>query len=482
MSSTNESINDQCVKVLLVDDQDIVGAAVKMMLQDEEGIELMFCNDPAKVIEVANSFEPTVILQDLVMPGVDGISLVRFYRANKLTKEVPVIVLSSKEEADTKANAFASGANDYLVKFPDKLEVIARVKYHSAAYVHLLERNKAQNELAKANRFIRKTFGQYHSDDIVDIILESPDGTSMGGEKRMLTIVTTDLRGFTSTSEQLSAVDIVNMLNIYLEAMTEIILKYQGTIIEFIGDAILFVFGAPIAREDDPQRAIACALEMQNAMTDINDRNKQNGYPDLNMGIGINTGEAVVGNIGSRKRTKYDVIGHNVNLAYRIESYSVGGQTFISSSTYDHCSSILRIDSTNNIMQKGLKEPMTVSEVGGIGGEYNVYRPEIEDHILKPLDPPLTVDFVLVIDKHVNDKVHSGSLIKLDHTSAIIQTKTVASQFSNIKLAIIGSNQEKAHDLYAKIIECDTDNSEIKIQFTSVAPETRSYLDNLLES
>ena len=137
------------MKVLLVDDQEIVAAAVRNMLKDEPGIEFHSCSEPAKAIEMANEIEPTVILQDLVMPDVDGLTMVRFFRANEKTSEVPIVVLSSKEEAETKANSFASGANDYLVKFPDKLEVVARLRYHSKGYIALQERNKAYQILAK---------------------------------------------------------------------------------------------------------------------------------------------------------------------------------------------------------------------------------------------------------------------------------------------------------------------------------------------
>jgi adenylate cyclase len=234
--------------VLLVDDQPMVGEAVRRMLVTEQDIDFHYCQDPTQAVKVANRIRPTVILQDLVMPEIDGLTLVRYFRVNQVTQDVPLIVLSSKEEALTKAEAFALGANDYLVKLPDRLEVIARIRYHSKGYINFLERNEALQQLEKANRFIRETFGRYLSDDIVDTILESPEGASLGGEKRFVTIMMTDLRGFTSIGERLPAEDVVGIINIYLETMTEIILKYQGTIDEFIGDAILAIFGAPILR------------------------------------------------------------------------------------------------------------------------------------------------------------------------------------------------------------------------------------------
>jgi phosphoserine phosphatase RsbU/P len=128
--------------VLLVDDQAIVGRAIEQMLASERDIELHFCQNPFESIEKAASIRPTVILQDLVMPEVDGLTLVKFFRAHSATKETPLVVLSSTEDAKTKADAFALGANDYLVKLPDRLELIARIRYHSRAFRTLLERNE----------------------------------------------------------------------------------------------------------------------------------------------------------------------------------------------------------------------------------------------------------------------------------------------------------------------------------------------------
>lgn len=122
------------------------------MLAPESDIDFHFCTDPTKAIEKAREVFPTVILQDLVMPEIDGLTLVKFYRANPSTREVPLIVLSSKEEPLVKAQAFGLGANDYLVKLPDKIELIARIRYHSKAYIHLLERNEAYRQLEASQK------------------------------------------------------------------------------------------------------------------------------------------------------------------------------------------------------------------------------------------------------------------------------------------------------------------------------------------
>ena len=159
------SLTEYPIRVLLVDDQAIVGESVRRMLKPEPDITLQFCQDPTHAVSAAVEWSPTVILQDLVMPDIDGLDLVRFFRAHPRLKDIPLIVLSSKEEAVTKAEAFAHGANDYLVKLPDRVELVARIRYHSKGYVNLLQRNdayqallasqqKLANEVARAAEYV----------------------------------------------------------------------------------------------------------------------------------------------------------------------------------------------------------------------------------------------------------------------------------------------------------------------------------------
>jgi sigma-B regulation protein RsbU (phosphoserine phosphatase) len=148
------------IKVLLIDDQAIVGETIRRMLANEPNIAFEYCADPTEAIRRANDFGPTVILQDLVMPEVDGLTLVRFFRANPRTRDVPLIVLSSKEEPIIKAESFARGANDYLVKLPDRIELVARIRYHSRGYIALQERNEAYRRLAESRQQLANEMDQ----------------------------------------------------------------------------------------------------------------------------------------------------------------------------------------------------------------------------------------------------------------------------------------------------------------------------------
>jgi adenylate cyclase len=469
------------ITVLLIDDQPIIGEAIRRMLASEEDIIFHFCNDPTTAISKAAEVSPTVILQDLVMPEIEGLLLLRFFRVNPPTKDIPMIMLSSKEEAKIKAEAFALGANDYLVKLPDKVELIARIRYHSQGYINLLERNEAyktahnySQKLEKQNELIRKVFGRYLSDEIVANLLETPEGLKLGGERRKITILTSDLRGFTALSERISPEEVIQILNFYFEHMADVITKYQGTIDEFMGDGILVLFGAPTARYDDAARAIACAVEMQLAMASVNQKMQEWGLLALEMGIGINTGEVVVGNIGSEKRTKYGVVGNQVNLTYRIESFTSGNQIFISESTLKEAGSIVKLNGQKQVEMKGIKHPVTIYDVGGIGGPYNLFLSKEEEQFY-PLSKKILIQYKLLDGKSVSDTIFEATLSQLSAKGAKVRIKqkfeNAPLPLSNIKLNILNPDKSKiSEDVYAKVLEQVAETGSFYIRFTSVPP------------
>jgi len=340
-----------------------------------------------------------------------------------------------------------------------------------------------KKSLDMKSRFIKETFGKYLSDEIVSTILESPAGMQLGGDKRIATIMMTDLRGFTSIGERLPAESVVNMINIYLDVMTEIIMKYNGTIDEFIGDAILVIFGAPVQRPDDAQRAVACAIEMQIAMAEVNRRNKEAGYPEVSMGIGVNTGDIVVGNIGSSRRMKYGVVGKNVNLTSRIESYTTGGQTYISPATVEACSGLLRIDDQMDVTPKGVNNTITISLVGGIGGPFNVFLPEKKDLPLTSLKETLEMEFTVLAGKHASNDLYVGKINDFGMEETIVGAEIEVEKLDNLKITSLRiKGQFYKTDLYAKVIKViGKSPSQFRINYTSVPPESGEIMQKILK-
>jgi adenylate cyclase len=345
------------------------------------------------------------------------------------------------------------------------------------------------SHIARTAGDIRKTFGRYLTDEVVANLLESPQGLKLGGERRKVTIFTSDLRGFTALSEQLPPEEVVKILNFYLRQMTDVITHYGGTIDEFMGDGILVLFGAPIVREDDAKRAVACAVAMQLAMASVNEKMKEWGFPKLKMGIGINTGEVLVGNIGSDKRSKYAVIGSHVNLTYRIESYTVGGDILISEPTFKEVESIVRIDAQKEVKPKGVKEPITIYEVGGIGGEYNLFLSK-EEEIFLPLPEEICLKFhyALLDGKNISNSLFEGSLVKLSDKGAEVrsdnESQAVPEPLSNIKINLLTPNNptKASQDIYAKVLEKQTDKGNFCIRFTSLPPDIEAMFEKLYKS
>ena len=341
--------------------------------------------------------------------------------------------------------------------------------------------------LAHTASDIRKTFGRYLSDEIVTNLLENPEAQKLGGERCQLTILTSDLRGFTATSERISPEEVLKVLNFYLGRMTDVITRYQGTIDEFMGDGILVLFGAPIHREDDPQRAVACAVEMQLAMSEINQTVKTWGLPPLEMGIGIHTGEAIVGNIGSEQRTKYGVLGSAVNLTYRIESYTIGGQILISDQTLEAAGSMVIIDGQKQVKPKGVRSPITIHQVSAVGDLYNLALAKEEETLL-PLEEAILVKYSTLSDKHVGATCFQGQLVQLSEKGALVQPEpsadAVMQPLTNIKLNLfaMGESTVISEDVYAKVLEKPTAPDQFYIRFTAKPPAVDSQLNTLYQA
>ncbi|MBF0541008.1 MAG: HAMP domain-containing protein [Nitrospirae bacterium] len=348
-----------------------------------------------------------------------------------------------------------------LIYMRDSLKSMKHIQYLNA-------------ELEKRNNFIKEVFGRYLSDEIVTSIISTPKGLELGGKKQRLTIMMTDLRGFTGMSERLSPEAVVAILNNYLGVMTEIIIKYQGTIDEFIGDAILVIFGAPVWTVGHAVKAAACALSMQIAMQDVNKWNRDKGFPEIEMGIGINTGEVVVGNIGSEKRSKYGIVGSHVNLTSRIESCTIGGQVLVSEETVKDCGSILKIKYTQEVRIKGVNQPIKISDIIGISGEYNLNLNIISDPLRK-LKTELQIYYSVIDGKRMDEVQNKAVILELSRHQAMILASSKVRDFTNLKITIIGENGESLfEEIYCKVIST-LEYPMIKIHFTSIPKEVERY-------
>jgi class 3 adenylate cyclase len=419
------------------------------------------------------------VLLDLMMPGISGLDVLRSVRERYSPSALPVIMATARTSAREIIEALELGANDYVTKPFDFPVVMARLEAQLALKREREETRRLAQDLEVRNRFIQATFGRYLSDEVVRAILSSPEGLLLGGEQRKVTILMSDLRGFTALSEDLRPEQVVRLLNSYLGTMADVIFAQRGMIDEFVGDAILAIFGAPLSRPDDARRAVACAVSMQLALRELNRSNEEQGLPRLEMGLAVHTGEVVVGNIGSERRAKYGVVGPPVNATSRIESFAVGGQILISEAALREAGREVQVGERILIEAKGTRDPIVVYDLQGIGGEFALRLPAVEDRPVA-LDPPVAVQYRFLEGKFLEGDSLPGTFAELGVRGAVLRASRRLRPLSTLRLELPAPDGTVL-ELYAKVIEVREGSDELySVRFTAVSASLEGRLRELL--
>jgi class 3 adenylate cyclase len=457
-------------KILVVDDEPDLSTLIRQKFRKEirsGAYEFVSALDGVEALEKLQQDRGIeIVLTDINMPRMDGLTLLS--HIGRLERLLQAVVVSAYGDLGNIREAMNRGSFDFLMKPIDLNDLDITIR---KAIERVEERRRA--------RLVRETFGRYLSDEVAATLLDNPAALRLGGEKRLVTILMSDLRGFSNVAERLAPEVVVDILNIYLGRMAEVIAAHLGTIDEFIGDAILVLFGAPLPRPDDARRAVACAIAMQRAMEDVNAELSARGWPFLEMGIGINTGEVVVGNIGSQKRAKYGAVGSHVNLTARIETYTVGGQVLISGSTRATVGDGLAIGRRMQVSTKGFSDPVDLFEVEGIGPPYNlaIDKPP-EDQVI--LTSPLALRYSVLDGKHLTGRPQPGEALAVSPHGAQLRIADPVALLDNlrIELALPGSTGE----LYAKATDIDAGGRFVRVRFTAVPEDVAEALRSLCES
>ncbi|PYQ49522.1 MAG: adenylate/guanylate cyclase domain-containing response regulator [Acidobacteria bacterium] len=466
--------------LLVVDDNELNRDMLSRRLRSR-GYEVVTAEDGQNALDLVKSRRFDLILLDIMMPVLSGLDVLKVIRATYSVAELPIIMATAKDQGTDVVEALRMGANDYVTKPLDFPVVLARAETQLSLKRAMEEIKRLANQLEKRNRFIKHTFGRYLSEEVVDRLLETPEGLQLGGEKREVTILLADLRGFTAMADRYTPEQVVRVLNKYLGTMADLIIGHQGTIDEFIGDAILAIFGAPETRPDDAARACACAVAMQLAMNEVNAFNRREGLPEVQMGIAVNTGQVIVGNIGSESRAKYGVVGTHVNLAGRIEGFTVGEQVLVSASTVAKAGEALELGQRVTFQAKGFKDPIDVYDLVGVGGSWNGRLPPRDDH-LEPLSPALTVAVSVLEGKQMSDTTVPGTLLRASTSAATLRVPRPLSAFANLRLRLQGADGAvRPGDLYAKVVSGEPDaDGGLLVRFTSADPEVMDALRQAL--
>ena len=346
--------------------------------------------------------------------------------------------------------------------------------------------------ISRIRKLVLRDTGQYLSEACateIETVMSSMDNraTSLGEDaefqSREVTILLADLRGFTAIAADRPAGEVIQMLNPVLIKMSEIIFKHGGTIDKFMGDSIMVLFGAPVSRSDDVARALSCAVEMQVCMRGLNAEQRANDLPELFMGIGLNTGTVLAGTLGSDVYSEYTVIGDEVNLASRIEAFSLRGQVLISESTLNHCRDFVVVSDPMSVHVKGRSASINLYEVLSIPTRgLRVPRQEVRRshrvHVRLPFR------YQIVRDSVVIPYTYNGIIHDIGYHGVLIEPEEELPPMTDLKMEIsLPQVDYIARDLYGKAVNTKSSDggNYMGVEFTSVSPASNSKIQLLVQ-
>lgn len=313
--------------VMVVDDDWMNREVLEAHLEDA-GCDVLLAHDGPTALALAREHDPDLVLLDINMPGMSGYEVCARLKSDEQTQFTSVVMVTALEADDDKIRAIEAGADDFLTKPFNSMMMITRIR-------SLLRIKQLHDELEDRNDLLRRVLTRYVNEDIVDVILVNPERyLRLGGDTRTITVFFADIRGFTSFAEHRPASEVLQTLNRIFNELTEVVFRHQGTLDKYVGDELMAFFGAPVATGDDTLNALRAALEMQAVFQRVIDDIGNPELHTLGLGIGLHSGEAAVGNVGSERVMSYTVIGDVVNTAQRIQSAAAGGQVLISESTF----------------------------------------------------------------------------------------------------------------------------------------------------
>lgn len=262
-------------------------------------------------------------------------------------------------ESNVHGVLYADRLDPFATFTADHLEMISAVAAQTAVTVETVKAHKrlAREEVARAN------YSRFMPEYVVKQLLENPNSFRLGGVNQQVTVLFADIRGFTALSEKEKPEKVVGLLNRYFSVMTDIIFEHGGTLDKYIGDGLMAIFGAPTASEEDALNAVKAAVTMQKRLAQLNAELSAEGYGNISVGIGLHTGEATIGYIGSNKRSEYTAIGDTVNLASRLESNAQGGQILMSEATAAASGNLVPVNEREPLTVKNRVQPVHVLEV-----------------------------------------------------------------------------------------------------------------------
>jgi adenylate cyclase len=305
--------------ILIADDRPDFVQLLRDLLS-VEGYQIVTAEDGREALEVLYQCSPDLVLLDLNMPVMNGYEVCQRIKANPTTADIPVLMLTAWADPEYRVKGLELGAEDYLAKPFDHRELLARIQTR-------LRAKQEADRLRAVQRTIRETFERYVPLHVVERLLADPSQVTLGGALQLVTVLFADLRGYTTLAETLRPEQLVDVLNGHLTVAAQAVLAFDGTISQYAGDLVMAIFNAPLPQPDHALRAAQAALQLCREMAIYHA--SMPAELRMEFGIGIASGEAVVGNIGAKEFLHYTAIGDTVNLAQRLEEIAGGGEILL---------------------------------------------------------------------------------------------------------------------------------------------------------
>jgi adenylate cyclase len=341
--------------ILTVDDEPANLALLRKLLT-HQGYDVVEAVDGPSAISAIAEHDPDLVCLDVMMPGLDGIEVCQRLRRQPEHVGLPILLLTALNRPEEKARGLEAGANDFLSKPFDESELAARLR-------SLLRTKALQDRLADL-------LGQYVSGSIAAEVLRDPFAVSLGGDRRHVSTLFADIRGYTSMAAQHTPEQALDLLNRYLTVATDAVESHGGTVADLLGDGVFAFFGAPVMHSNDPERAVRAALELQSKAM-LLDIPTMPGVR-LQTGIGITSGQVIAGNIGSVRRMHYAVVGDPVNVAARLQAAAGPGQILVDDSTHDAVGHLVTSQDLGSLRLAGKGDWVRAFNVTGLSRPHEI--------------------------------------------------------------------------------------------------------------
>lgn len=341
--------------ILVADDNPDNVELLREMLEAAQYTVVAAYDGDEALLRVAEA-NPDLIILDVMMPGKDGFEVCRRLKKWEQTRNIPVMMLTALQEVADKVRGIESGADEFLSKPVDMVELQTRVKALVKAKIY-------RQQVIEKNALLEKILNRYLPDEVVSKVLEDASLLKLGGVRDFVTVLFADLTGFTAFADSVPPEHVMETLNQTFSRLTKILADNHGTFDKYLGDGFMAFFGAPIASDNDALNAVRTAVEMRAAFQELKEQWGEGPRAQLGLAVGINSGEAIVGNLGSERMMNYTVIGDAVNVSARLEELAGPGQILIGEATHALVEDLVVARKFGEVELRGRSKPVVAYEL-----------------------------------------------------------------------------------------------------------------------